>query len=150
MYIVENVKKRFVRVLRSVTSTNKTDRQEITEQIVKRDVKHHNPLTLTIKLSPMYCSDSITFKLQIDWFVFNANFSSISAISWREQILYYINLDTYKIIRNKTYICNVKHHNPLTLTIKLSPMYCSDSITFKLIIVRLKCWNVAFETTKFT
>jgi len=26
----------------------------------------------------------------IDWLVFNANISSISAISWREQILYYI------------------------------------------------------------
>ena len=48
--------------------------------------------------------DSLSFK-QIDWLVFNANFISISAISWREQILYYINLDTYKIIRNKTYIC---------------------------------------------
>jgi hypothetical protein len=47
--------------------------------------------------------DSLSFK-QIDWLVFNTNFTSISAISWREQILYYINLDTYKIIRNKTYI----------------------------------------------
>jgi hypothetical protein len=81
MYIVENVEKRFVRVLRSITSTKKTDRHDITEKIVKRDVEHHNPLTLTI---------------------------------W------------------------------------LSPIYCSDSITFKLIIVRLKSWNVAFETTKFT
>ena len=26
--------------------------------------------------------------LLIDWLVFTANFSSISAISWREQILY--------------------------------------------------------------
>ena len=47
MYIVENVKKRFVRVLRSVPSTNKSDRHDITEKIVKSDVKHHNPLTLT-------------------------------------------------------------------------------------------------------
>ena len=31
----------------------------------------------------------------IDWLVFNANFSNISAISWREQI-------TYKALRNKT------------------------------------------------
>jgi hypothetical protein len=81
MYIVKNVEKRFFRVLRSITYTNKTDRHDITGTIVKRDAKHHNPLTLTM---------------------------------W------------------------------------LSPMYCSDSITFKLIIVRLKCWNVAFETTKFT
>jgi hypothetical protein len=32
------------------------------------------------------------------------NFTSISAISCREQILYYINLDAYKTIRNKTYL----------------------------------------------
>jgi hypothetical protein len=30
----------------------------------------------------------------IDWLMFNANFSSILAISWREQI-WIINLDTY-------------------------------------------------------
>ena len=36
----------------------------------------------------------------IDRLVFSANFSSISAISWSEQILYYI---IYKIIWNKTY-----------------------------------------------
>ena len=30
----------------------------------------------------------------IDWLMFNANFSSISALSWREQILF-IYLDTY-------------------------------------------------------
>ena len=65
MYIVENVEKRFVRVLRLVTSTSKTDRHDITGKIVKRVAKHHNPLILTIWLSPMYCSDSITFKMII-------------------------------------------------------------------------------------
>jgi hypothetical protein len=34
--------------------------------------------------------------IMIDWLVFNANISNISAISWREQILL-LNLDTYKI-----------------------------------------------------
>jgi hypothetical protein len=51
MYIVENVEKRFVRVLRSITSTKKTDRHDITEKIVKRDVEHHNPLTIRLRLN---------------------------------------------------------------------------------------------------
>jgi hypothetical protein len=40
--------------------------------------------------------------------VFNANLGSISAILWHEQILCYINLDTYKFIRNKTYLLYVQ------------------------------------------
>ena len=43
MYIVKNVEKRFFRVLRSITYTNKTDRHDITGTIVKRDAKHHIP-----------------------------------------------------------------------------------------------------------
>jgi len=35
--------------------------------------------------------------------MFNANFSDISVISWREQILL-LNLNTYKFLRNKTYM----------------------------------------------
>ena len=50
------------------------------------------------------CTVCLAWINLIDWLVFNANFSSISAISWCEQILYYIKLDTYKIIRNKTYL----------------------------------------------
>ena len=40
----------------------------------------------------------------INGLVFNANFSSISAIPWQEKIIYYINLKTYKFIKNKTYL----------------------------------------------
>ena len=36
--------------------------------------------------------------------MFNTNLSSISAISWREQILY-INVLNLKTLRNKTYLC---------------------------------------------
>ena len=39
----------------------------------------------------------------IDWLVFNANFRSISTISWREQF-FLINLDICKTLRNKTYL----------------------------------------------
>jgi hypothetical protein len=41
-------------------------------------------------------------KPNIDWLAFNANFCSISAISWRENVLY-INLDIYKTFRNKIF-----------------------------------------------
>jgi len=37
----------------------------------------------------------------IDWLVFYANFSNISAISWRDKILL-LQVYTYKFIRNKT------------------------------------------------
>jgi hypothetical protein len=47
-------------------------------------------------------------QLLIDWLVLNANLSSISAIWWREYIVYHINLDTYQIIINQTYICMYK------------------------------------------
>jgi hypothetical protein len=40
----------------------------------------------------------------IDWLVFNANFSGISAISWCKQIIY-TNFLNYKILKNKTYVC---------------------------------------------
>ena len=40
----------------------------------------------------------------IDLLVFNANFSSISAMSWCKQILYTKFLN-YKILKNKTYLC---------------------------------------------
>ena len=39
----------------------------------------------------------------IDWLVFNAYFSSISAMSWCKQILYTKFLN-YKILKNKTYL----------------------------------------------
>ena len=64
----------------------------------------YNLIDINDILHVPFTIDNLSFK-QIDWLVFNSNFISISAISWREQILYYINLDTYKIIRNKTYIC---------------------------------------------
>jgi hypothetical protein len=35
--------------------------------------------------------------------VLNANLSTISAISWREQFFLYINLDTNKTLRNKEF-----------------------------------------------
>jgi len=42
-------------------------------------------------------------EVMVDWFVFNATFSSISAVSWHEQILQ-INFHFYQILRNKTYL----------------------------------------------
>jgi hypothetical protein len=39
----------------------------------------------------------------INWLVFNTNFSSILAISWREHSLY-INLDNYKTLRSNTVV----------------------------------------------
>ena len=64
----------------------------------------HNLIDINDILHVPFAIDNLSFK-QIDWLVFNANFISISAISWREQIWCSINLNTYKIIRNKTYIC---------------------------------------------
>jgi hypothetical protein len=50
----------FVRVLRSIISTNNTDRHDITENIVKRDVEHHNLLTLTNEPFPDFTGLSNT------------------------------------------------------------------------------------------
>jgi hypothetical protein len=50
----------------------------------------------------LYCVIQSNLKKKIDWLVFNANFSSISAVSWCDQILQ-INFLFYKTLRNKTY-----------------------------------------------
>ena len=47
-----------------------------------------------------------------DWLVFNVNICSISAISWREQILQ-INFHIYQTLRNKTLFIN-KGNNKIT------------------------------------
>jgi hypothetical protein len=43
----------------------------------------------------------------IAWLVFNANFSSVSAVWWCKQILYTKFL-IYKILQNKTYLCIIE------------------------------------------
>ena len=52
----------------------------------------------------------------IDWLTFNENFSSISAISWRKQVLY-TNFYNYSTLRYKLDLC-IKNHKIKNTVIK--------------------------------
>jgi hypothetical protein len=52
-----------------------------------------------------------------DWLVFYANFSNISAISWRDKILL-LYVYTYKFLRNKTYLSIKQSDNIIWRNIK--------------------------------
>jgi len=75
--------------------------------------------------------------------MFNVNFSNISAISWREQIILLI-LDTYKTLRNKTYFLR---NNSSKSKWEYTTVHCVDYnvASFNNITLYVDCTRISFK-----